>query len=1454
MYHGALETATDSSLTNGTRYYYRAFSRDLAGHYNTTEVTASATPDAGLPNITSITNSVGVTTNEGKVGNYIEINGTNFGATSTTLTGVRIGGVSISADSGSETSGYEWYSSAKIGVWLPQGVKTGYITVETTAGSRGSTSIFTIKPPDQIYYLNASAGNNQVSLTWANPSETAFSGVLIGRSTSRITWTPTNEVTAYSVGASLISGGKTINFVYNNSGSSTIDATVTNGTQYYYRVYAHDLAGHYNTTEVYDSATPDATAISTVPVITDAIRYLTVSTTTTEVYVGQRMNIQGTNLGAGTYEVYVGGQLAEYDAAADATNNAYFLSVIVPTLRLGSTTVEVVNSYSGERSNVDRVTVIPPQPPYYLNVNSGDSIVSVSWADNTQAGVVATVISRSSTATPESIGTAISGTPILTWTSLTIESQTYLDDDPAEIINGQVYYYNVFAYDGINYSAGYTLQSGETNVGQPAAGATGSSAPQVRAAYGWLSGGAATSSVHVGQLIGISGSNLGAGTYEVYINGVQTTYTTEAQSATFLKVYVPELSAGESSLTVRNAATGVSSDPYTGLTIAAPNPPYYLNVFSENNLVTVNWLDNYADGGVVATYLVKATESEGTPESITDGTVIYSTSEISSNMGAYSDTDVTNGSTYYYNVFSYDGTNYSSGYTLREGETNVGRPQAASAVFSAPHISGVYGWQADGSVTNEVKVGQIIGISGTNLGAGTYEVYVNDTLAAYAAEAQTRYYIKVYVPTIEAGAISIKVSIPATTFESNVYSGLTVVAPNPPYYLNVTSGDGVVNVYWLDNYADGGAVATLIVRSTDGTPESYADGTRIEPGARITDSLHTYVDNVSNGTIYYYNVFSYDGANYSAGYTLQSGETNVGTPAGVASDPAVSQVYYIVSLGAATIGSQTTEAAPGTCISISGARLGASGEVQFTGSGGIDHKLRLYSSDADNVSWWGDGSRVDVKVPSDAQSGYIKIIRGGDEESVQTDYITITNSSGESVHTPSISEISPASGAIGGTVVISGLYFGGEQGANQVAFADSLANTTYAPVTSWIDSRVVAVVPTGLSYQTYNVYLLVSGEATNAKDFTVTTASNMVIDDYEDSTTTNYFTFDSDSSCPLVEVQSSTVAEGSNAMKVAYTFADLSDDWGGGFGKTLGDNLDISSANYIVMYVKGDGSNNAFRLDLKEANSIDGETWSSALVALYNTNWHRVVLNLSAFTRNSSGAVGNGTFDRVIDEYHVVYTSEATSSAYHYIDYIIATTEAVEVGDSTPVIQSVNPREAVVGSTVGIVGSNFGSEEGESQVTLNGTSVGSVIYWSDTLILFNLPTTFTNGKYDLCVYRKNSALSIDELSEAYVFSVIATSTRAKAYPNPFNPLSDGTVKIEVTVTESITVSLYLYDMAARMVDQVTIPLLVGTNQIEWDGRDYTGAVVGDGVYLIRVVNDSTKELIAKGKILVIKRI
>src|SRR5277367_5167855 len=82
---------------------------------------------------------------------------------------------------------------------------------------------------------------------------------------------------------------------------------------------------------------------------------------------------------------------------------------------------------------------------------------------------------------------------------------------------------------------------------------------------------------------------------------------------------------------------------------------------------------------------------------------------------------------------------------------------------------------------------------------------------------------------------------------------------------------------------------------------------------------------------------------------------------------------------------------------------------------------------------------------------------------------------------PTITSLSPTSGAVGASVTITGTNFGSSQGTSTVKF-----NGTSATTTSWSATSIVAAVPTGAT--TGNVVVTVSGTASNGKSFTVVSA------------------------------------------------------------------------------------------------------------------------------------------------------------------------------------------------------------------------------------------------------------------------------------------------------------------------------------------------------------------------------
>src|SRR5258708_1212865 len=86
---------------------------------------------------------------------------------------------------------------------------------------------------------------------------------------------------------------------------------------------------------------------------------------------------------------------------------------------------------------------------------------------------------------------------------------------------------------------------------------------------------------------------------------------------------------------------------------------------------------------------------------------------------------------------------------------------------------------------------------------------------------------------------------------------------------------------------------------------------------------------------------------------------------------------------------------------------------------------------------------------------------------------------------PTITSLTPTSGAVGASVTIAGSNFGSTQGTSTVKF-----NGTTASVTTWGASSIVATVPSGAT--TGNVVVTASGVASNGNSFTVVPAPRII--------------------------------------------------------------------------------------------------------------------------------------------------------------------------------------------------------------------------------------------------------------------------------------------------------------------------------------------------------------------------
>jgi hypothetical protein len=123
------------------------------------------------------------------------------------------------------------------------GTVTAIASTNTKTYSDSSSATVTIDnlSPANATAFSGVAGDAQVALSWTNPAAADFSQVVVLRkAASAITDTPV-EGTTYSVPGTL--GASTI--IYVGALSACTDTLLTNGTAYYYRIYAKDSNGNY---------------------------------------------------------------------------------------------------------------------------------------------------------------------------------------------------------------------------------------------------------------------------------------------------------------------------------------------------------------------------------------------------------------------------------------------------------------------------------------------------------------------------------------------------------------------------------------------------------------------------------------------------------------------------------------------------------------------------------------------------------------------------------------------------------------------------------------------------------------------------------------------------------------------------------------------------------------------------------------------------------------------------------------------------------------------------------------------------------------------------------------------------------------------------------------------------------------------------------------------------------
>ncbi|MFN7982687.1 MAG: DUF2341 domain-containing protein, partial [Vicinamibacterales bacterium] len=310
-------TCTDTGLTNGTAYYYKAFAKDTNGNYSATGVVPTGSPvtpnvttlatgtdpsnttlapggsatmadsfrfqtASGTDTITDITVSLGTGVAAGI--SLVEIvssgGSTVYGSVSDPVSDTPTVTLSTSITATTTSTMYQVRITPKThtNMAVPAGAAysvtalvSNWTGTNTHAGSDTAGATITIDnlSPGNVSAATATAGNAQVSLAWTNPADADLGSILVLRRTvSAVTDTPV-EGWPYSVGNAI--GSSLVACLVNAPAATCTDTGLglTNGTAYYYKIFTKDTNGNFSATGVVPTGSPVTPNVTTLATGTD---------------------------------------------------------------------------------------------------------------------------------------------------------------------------------------------------------------------------------------------------------------------------------------------------------------------------------------------------------------------------------------------------------------------------------------------------------------------------------------------------------------------------------------------------------------------------------------------------------------------------------------------------------------------------------------------------------------------------------------------------------------------------------------------------------------------------------------------------------------------------------------------------------------------------------------------------------------------------------------------------------------------------------------------------------------------------------------------------------------------------------------------------------------------------------------------------------------------------------
>jgi RHS repeat-associated protein len=387
---------------------------------------------------------------------------------------------------------------------------------------------------------------------------------------------------------------------------------------------------------------------------------------------------------------------------------------------------------------------------------------------------------------------------------------------------------------------------------------------------------------------------------------------------------------------------------------------------------------------------------------------------------------------------------------------------------------------------------------------------------------------------------------------------------------------------------------------------------------------------------------------------------------------------------------------------------------------------------SNGLNWVQLGSSETITM---ADSVYIGLAVSSDyNSSLATATFDNVSISSTATPAPAITSLSATTGSVGNQVLVSGSGFGATQGSSIVSL-----NAVAVTVNSWSSTSISITIPSGATSGFLVVSLAPTMNDSNPVVFTVTTQplpSPWVDQDVgfvglagSASYSTGTFTVNASGQYIYYEadgmhfVYLPLSGDGTIIARVV-TFSGGSSSASAGimFRETLG----AGATNAYLTYSAG-YSNLLYDYRPSTGANTSSAGSSSSVTLPY---WIKLVRSSGTFTGYSSPdgstwtQVGSSESISMAENALVgmaVSSNENTSLSTATFDNVSITTGLM------PLVTSISPTSGTAGQFVTIYGTSFGSTQGTSTVTFNGTSAASITSWSNTEIVAVAPSTVTTG-------------------------------------------------------------------------------------------------------------------------------